>query len=46
MTRLADEANMLRLTWTIGGTTYQFTYPVSRAWAVKYIRESGEEISK
>jgi hypothetical protein len=38
---------ILQNKWSIGGTIYEFTYPVSREWAVKYLRErEGIEISK
>lgn len=30
---------MLKTEWTIKGTTYVFTYAVSREWAIKYLRE-------
>ena len=32
----------LRTEWTFSGTTYEFSYPVTRAWAARYLKESGE----
>lgn len=30
---------MLKNEWTFKGSTYVFSYPVSRAWALAYLRD-------